>query len=95
MLFASIGIDKPDCAKLRSAKVSEHLEYLRTTEAVKLAGPFLNDKGGMIGSLLILEAENRAAAEAWVAQEPFAKAGLFARTELYPWFPIMNGLDKA
>jgi uncharacterized protein len=95
MLFVSIGIDKADGATLRSAKVSEHLDYLHGTGAVKVAGPFTNDKGAMIGSLLIIEAANKAAAEAWVANEPFTKAGLFARSELYPWFTVMNSLDRA
>ena len=95
MLFASIGIDKPDGAKLRSAKVSAHLDYLHATGAVKLAGPFLDDKGGMIGSLLIIEAATSEKAEAWVANEPFNKAGLFARCELHPWFTVINSLDTA
>lgn len=94
MLFASIGIDKKDGAKIRTAKVTQHLEYLRSTGKVRLAGPFLNDKGDMIGSLIIIEVSSRADAEAWVCDEPFYKAGLFDHTELRPWFNVMNTLER-
>ena len=94
MLFASIAIDKMDGAKLRTAKVTQHLDYLRSTGKVRLAGPFMNDKGDMIGSLIVLEVASRSEAEAWVRDEPFFKAGLFERTEMYPWFTVMNSLER-
>jgi uncharacterized protein YciI len=95
MLFAVICFDKKGGSGLRSAKVSEHLAYLRTGDVVKLAGPFTDEKGGMIGSLLLIEAANRQAADTWVKNEPFAKAGLFERCELHPWFSVINNLDPA
>jgi uncharacterized protein len=93
MLFAVLCFDKKDGAAVRSAKVSQHLDYLRAGDTVKLAGPFMDEKDNMNGSLLIIEAENRAAAESWVAAEPFVKAGLFERVEIRPWFLVMNSLD--
>jgi uncharacterized protein len=92
MLFAVICIDRKDGAGVRSAKVSDHLAYLHTGKTVKLAGPFTDDKGGMNGSLLIIEAADRPAAEAWVNAEPFAKAGLFERVEVRGWFSVINEL---
>ena len=41
--------------------------------------------GQPIGSLSILEAEDRAAVEAFVADDPYALAGLFATVEVKPW----------
>jgi uncharacterized protein len=93
MLFAVVCIDKKDGAPLRSALVSNHLAYLRNGDAVKLAGPFTDDKSNMIGSLLIIEANDRKEAEAWVANEPFAKAGLFERTDILGWFSVINDLS--
>ena len=94
MLFAFIGFDKKDGAGLRSAKVSEHVDYLHAGGTVKFAGPFLNDGGEMHGSLIIIDVADRKAAEQWVASEPFAKAGLFERSELHPWFQVINTLKK-
>lgn len=95
MLFAFIGIDKKDGAKIRTAKVTQHLDYLRSIGKVKLAGPFLNEKGDMTGSLIVLEAASRGEAQAWINEEPFHKAGLFEKTELHPWFSVMNSLERA
>lgn len=95
MLFAVIAIDKKDGAKLRTAKVSQHLEYLRSVGKVKLAGPFLNEHGDMTGSLIVLETASKMEAEAWLRDEPFNKAGLFAKTDIYPWFTVMNSLERA
>jgi uncharacterized protein len=93
MLFAVVCIDKNDGAPLRSALVANHLAYLRNGSAVKLAGPFTDAAGNMNGSLLIIEAADRKAAEAWVANEPFAKAGLFETTDIRGWFSVINDLS--
>ena len=44
----------------------------------------------MIGSMVILEAADRAAAEAWAANDPYKKAGLFTSVEITPWKPTVN-----
>jgi uncharacterized protein len=94
MLFAFIGFDKKDGAPLRSAKVSEHVAYLHAGGMVKFAGPFTDDAGKMIGSFIIVDVLDRKAAEDWVANEPFARAGLFERSELHSWFQVINTLKK-
>ena len=43
-------------------------------------GPTLDVDGRPCGSLLIIEAEDRAAAEGFAASDPYAKAGLFEST---------------
>ncbi len=50
-----------------------------------MAGPFLNAAGEMAGSLLVIEAENLAAAWAWHEGDPYKLAGLFVRVEILPW----------
>jgi uncharacterized protein YciI len=42
----------------------------------------LDENGDMIGSMLALEAEDRAGAEAFAANDPYAKAGLFDTVEI-------------
>jgi uncharacterized protein YciI len=39
----------------------------------------------MIGSLLILDVPNRAAADAILGEDPYKVANLFAKVEVRPW----------
>ncbi|HUG61797.1 MAG TPA: YciI family protein [Methylomirabilota bacterium] len=87
MMFAVTCFDKPDHASVRTANRPAHLEYLKANAAsIRIAGPLLTDDGGgMVGSLLLVEAPDRAAAEAVLSDDPYAKAGLFASTDIRPW----------
>jgi uncharacterized protein YciI len=84
-LFVLVCIDKPDSLPLRMATREAHFDYARRTGQVRLGGPFLDDAGGMAGSLIVLEADDLAAAEAWHASDPYAVAGLFEQVEIRPW----------
>lgn len=86
MLFAAICIDKPDHVDLRLRARPEHLVFLEAHAAcVKLGGPFVDGDGKPVGSLLILDCADLAAAQKMLAQDPYARAGLFASVELRPW----------
>ena len=64
----------------------DHLKYLESLgTALKAAGPFTDDDGKPIGSLVIIEAADRAAAKAMAEADPYAKAGLFASVEIRAW----------
>jgi uncharacterized protein YciI len=90
MLFVITSQDKPDSFELRMATRPAHFEYVQKTGAVKLGGPFLDEKGEMIGSLIIIEAPDLAAATEWQVNDPYVKAGLFAASELRPWKATAN-----
>jgi uncharacterized protein YciI len=86
MLFAITNIDKADSFALRAATRETHLGYLDGIVAqLVLAGPLLNAEGQPIGSLLVVEAENKDAAAAFAAGDPYAKAGLFASVTITPY----------
>ena len=68
----------------------KHVEYLKASAAVRMAGPLLNDAGDMCGSLIILEVEDMAEAEAWAASDPYALAGLFESVSLDPWHKVIG-----
>jgi uncharacterized protein YciI len=89
MLFAVICNDKPGHLEVRLANRPAHVAYLKETGAV-LAGPFLDEAGEMCGSLVVVEAEDRAAAEAWAEAEPYAKAGLFDSVVIRPWKRVVG-----
>ncbi len=95
MLFTLIAIDKPDSLGLRTATRAAHFEYGSGSGNVKLGGPFLDANGDMVGSLIIFEAADLEAAQKWAANDPYAKAGLFARSEIRPWKATFNGCGAA
>lgn len=85
MLFALICTDKPGSLAIRQASRPTHLDYLRAREGdVHFGGPLLDPEGNPCGSLLLIEAADRAAAEAFAAGDPYAKAGLFESTVIRP-----------
>lgn len=89
MLIALIGRDKPGALQTRLDNRDAHVDYLKSTGVVSQAGPLLDDGEQMIGSLVILDVEDMAAAETWAANDPYAKAGLFASVELIPWKKVI------
>ncbi len=79
-------LDKPGALELRLANRPVHLEYMRGLGSVLLlAGPLLGEDGNPKGSLIIIEAEDAAAAAAIAAADPYAKAGLFASVTITPF----------
>ncbi|MEL6977612.1 MAG: YciI family protein [Pseudomonadota bacterium] len=91
MLFAVICIDKPGHLEVRKANRADHVAYLKETGVVAQAGPFLAEDGeSMIGSLIVLDVADRAAAEAWAAKDPYAAAELFDRVEIRAWNRVIG-----
>ena len=90
MLFVISAMDKPGAIALRQATRDAHLDYVKRTAQVRLGGPYLDEAGTMIGSLLILEAADLEAAEAWAKDDPYAKAGLFQSAMITPWKATAN-----
>ena len=90
MRFALICTDKADRLEVRKANRDAHLAHIASSGVVEMAGPFLNDKGEMSGSLVILEVGSTAEAEAWAAADPYAKAGLFAKVRIEEWKKVIG-----
>jgi uncharacterized protein len=81
MLFALTCIDKPGQGELRAATRPAHLDFLDGRGAqVVVAGPLLDARGEAVGSLLVIEAADEAAARDFAAADPYAKAGVFGET---------------
>ncbi|MDE2183870.1 MAG: YciI family protein [Alphaproteobacteria bacterium] len=90
MQFVIHAVDKPDSLSLRLSVREAHFAYLQKTGAVQLGGPFLDDQGNMCGSLMIMEAEDFAALQVWLADEPYTQAGLFQSVDIRQWKPTYN-----
>jgi uncharacterized protein YciI len=89
-MYVLICRDKPGHLEVRKANRDAHLAYLAETGIVRLAGPLLDDAGGMVGSMLAIEAADRAGAEAFAAADPYARAGLFASVEIMAWRKVIG-----
>jgi uncharacterized protein YciI len=78
-------LDKPGASALRDAVRPAHKAYLgAVADRIAFAGPLVADDGvAMIGSLLVIDFPSREAVMAWLADEPFTKAGLYAGTEVH------------
>jgi uncharacterized protein len=85
MLFAFHLTDRTDAGDLRQRVRPEHKAYLaQVAERIAFAGPLLADDGqAMLGSLLVIDFADRTAALAWLAQEPFTRAGLYGESKLH------------
>lgn len=85
MIFSFILIDKPDAGDLRQRIRPEHKAYLAgVAERMAFAGPLVADDGKtMLGSLLAIDFPSRDAAHAWLADEPFTRAGLYASVTIH------------
>jgi uncharacterized protein YciI len=79
--------DKPGAAETRRALLAEQKRYVETFgERVIGYGHFVADDGReVLGTSFFMQLDDPAAADAFVAAEPMAKAGLYARVETQRW----------
>ena len=89
-LFALMCLDKPGHGAVRQDNRPAHRAHVADSGAVLQGGPLLDDDGAMIGSLLILDVPDRAAAEAWAEADPYARAGLFQSVTLHRWDKVFG-----
>jgi uncharacterized protein YciI len=89
MQFLIIGRDGTDAEApaRRQATRPAHIEGLNARNAageIVKVGALLDDAGNAIGSAMIGEFPDRAAADAYVASEPYTRAGVWVTTEVTP-----------
>ncbi len=98
MLYALIGEDAPGSLEARMASRPAHLarlEALRDEGRLLAAGPMpaidSPDPGaaGFVGSLVVAEFDDQASAERWLAEDPYVKQGVFARTTVRPFKKVL------
>lgn len=91
-LFLMNARDKAGASELRLANRQAHLEWAsEVAHRIAMAGPVLSDDGNtMIGSTFVIEFDSLDEAKAWAAEDPYAKAGLFERTEIIPFMWLIG-----
>ena len=88
--FAVWATDHPEAAADRARVREAHRARLRDPAPhpvkVVIAGPtFYEAGGGMNGTLLIIEAASIDAVRAFIAEDPYVLAGVYASVDVRPW----------
>ncbi len=96
MPYAIQTQDKPGHGRLRAELRDAHLAYLDSHLGTLLAaGALIHDDGtGGHGGILIVDTDDRAEAEAFIAEDPFTKAGLFESVTVTRWRKAYFNFEK-
>jgi hypothetical protein len=84
-LFILYCIDRLGSRETRAAHREAHIAHVRRPGVTKLAGPMLDEAGQIAGSLLVIEAEDLAAARTFAAEDPYSQADVFERIDIRPF----------
>lgn len=91
MLFVITALDKPGALERRLEQRPAHLAYLQAAgERIKAAGALLNQNQQPMGSMIVIEADDREAAEAFAAGDPFSREGVFEQVMVRPFRPALG-----
>lgn len=92
MLFAIHMLDRPEGAALRAETSEAHRRFVgQHLDSMYLGGPLLADDGATaIGSLIVMEFPSRDAAVAFIADEPYNRAGLFESVTIRAFGPVVE-----
>jgi uncharacterized protein len=90
MLYFVVAHDgtDPEAPERRRRVRPEHLEAIKPSVesgTVQLGGAILDDDGGMIGSILLIEAEDEAAARHLIDNDIYSRERVWQKIEIYPF----------
>ena len=86
MLYHIHCQDKANSLQIRLDTRDAHLSYIDGLgDRLFAAGPLLSSDNEMVGSVLIIDFDDDAAAEAFCEQDPYVKAGLFEQVTVTRW----------
>lgn len=83
-MYALICRDKADGLELRMATRAEHLAWAgANAETIHFAGPMVDDDDTtLLGSIFLLNTDARSDVEAFSADDPYTKVGLWGSVEI-------------
>lgn len=94
-LFVVQCLDHDDVLDKRLAARPEHLarlEALSSEGRVIVAGPMPKNpedlSQGFLGSTIIVDFDSREALDLWLADEPYAKAGVYKSVDVKPFIKV-------
>jgi uncharacterized protein YciI len=93
-LYVLIGRDGPQGVELRKTHREAHLRNLEPLDragSVRFGGPLVDADGAPCGSVVIFEADDLAAAQAFAAGDPYVTEGIFASYEVLETRAVLPG----
>ena len=86
MLFIVSGRDHENGLEHRLRIRPRHRAYYEALgDDLILSGPYLDDRGDPIGSMIIIRRESQSAAETFAAADPFVAEGVFSSLTVSRW----------
>ena len=82
MLFSAFTLDSPDAADRRKAVHGEHVAHLKKANDFGVTILMSDDGTNAIGSLMVLEAPDRASVEKFNRADPFHRDGVWGKVEI-------------
>ena len=87
MLFSVFTLDNPHAADKRKAVHGAHVAHLKNANdygvTITVGGPLVSDDGASaIGSLMVVDAPDRSAAEKFNRADPFRMNGVWDKVEI-------------
>ena len=84
MLYAWMGFLRPEVESIPASVQVDVTQFLsQPLISIRAGGQLRDASGKCVGMLMIFEHDTRAAAEAFVMDSPFQKAGLYEDHRLY------------
>ena len=94
-LFVVTGLDKPNNLELRMKTRPAHQAHIAANrEIIRLAGPFLDDDGAMLGSLLIVETPTKAQAQVFADADPYLTEGVFESSTVRAFSIVVGAIAE-
>jgi uncharacterized protein YciI len=86
--FAIIAWDAPNSAAARASARDAHFARIESImDSLAIAGPLKDAAGNFTGSLVIVKADDEAAALAILHGDPYFAAGVWQRFEIHDFLP--------
>lgn len=85
MLFLLVCLDRSGVAQLRADAMQAHRDFIcqQGILEIVISGPLLTDRGdGVIGSMFIVEALDRATVEQFQKRDPLFQAGIWETIDI-------------
>jgi uncharacterized protein YciI len=88
-MFVVWASDRAGALAARQQVREAHRARLRAPQPhavqVLLAGPTFDEASQMNGTMLVVQADDRAAVQAFIDDDPYVAAGVYGAVEIRPW----------